>query len=69
MLRLEVGLYLQLIHRCFNELGTRATTEVLEKIQKLAFEYATLSGISPGIKDYLTPENRNTLVERAQVRN
>ena len=58
-----------LIYRCFNhpDLGTRATTEVLEKIQKLAFEYATLSGISPGIIDYLTPENRNALVNDAQA--
>ena len=55
-----------LIHRCFNELGTRATTEVLEKIQKLAFEYATLSGISPGIMDYITPDNRDALVNKAQ---
>ena len=58
-----------LIYRCFNhpELGTRATTDVLEKIQTLAFEYATLSGISPGIIDYLTPENRNALVNDAQA--
>ena len=56
-----------LIHRCFNELGTRITTDVLEKVQKLAFEYATLSGISPGITDYLTPENRNELVDDART--
>ena len=56
-----------LIHRCFNELGTRATTEVLEKVQKLAFEYATLSGISPGIMDYITPDNRDKLVNDAQT--
>ena len=55
-----------LIHRCFNELGTAATVEVLEKVQKLAFEYATLSGISPGIKDYITPDNRDGLVNEAK---
>lgn len=55
-----------LIHRCFNELGTGATVEVLEKVQKLAFEYATLSGISPGIKDYITPDNRDALVNEAK---
>ena len=55
-----------LIHRCFNELGTRATTEVLEKVQKLAFEYATLSGISPGITDYITPDNRDGLLNAAR---
>ena len=55
-----------LIHRCFNELGTGVTVEVLEKVQKLAFEYATLSGISPGIKDYITPDNRDALVNEAK---
>ena len=55
-----------LIHRYFNELGTRATTEALEKVQKLAFEYATLSGISPGIMDYITPDNRDDMVDEAQ---
>ena len=56
-----------LIHRCFNELGTRITTEVLENVQKLAFEYATLSGISPGITDYITPNSRNELVNTAKA--
>ena len=56
----------EVVERCFNELGTRVTTDVLEKIQKLAFEYATLSGISPGIIDYLTPADRNALVNDAQ---
>ena len=56
-----------LIHRCFNELGTRVTTEVLENVQKLAFEYATLSGISPGIADYITPDSRNELVNTAKA--
>ena len=55
-----------LIHRCFNELGTGPTVEVLENVQKLAFEYATLSGISPGIKDYITPDNRDALVNEAK---
>ena len=57
-----------LIHRCFNELGTRVTTEVLEKVQKLAFEYATLSGISPGITDYIIPDDRDAMVNEAQAK-
>ena len=56
-----------LIHRCFNELGTRVTSEVLEKVQKLAFEYATLSGISPGITDYIIPDDRDAMVNEAQA--
>ncbi|CAI8013325.1 DNA-directed RNA polymerase subunit beta' [Geodia barretti] len=57
----------QIIEDCFRELGTRVTTEVLENVQKLAFEYATLSGISPGIADYITPGNRNELVNKAKA--
>ena len=57
----------QIIEDCFRELGTRVTTEVLEKVQQLAFEYATLSGISPGITDYITPDNRNELVNTAKA--
>ena len=57
----------QIIEDCFRELGTRVTTEVLEKVQKLAFEYATLSGVSPGIADYITPDNRNELVNNAKA--
>ena len=57
----------QIIEDCFRELGTRVTTEVLENVQKLAFEYATLSGISPGIADYITPDNRNELVNKAKT--
>ena len=55
-----------IIEDCFRELGTRVTTEVLENVQKLAFEYATLSGISPGIADYITPDNRDALVSEAK---
>ena len=55
-----------IIEDCFRELGTRVTTEVLENVQKLAFEYATLSGISPGIADYITPDNRDALVSEAE---
>ena len=56
-----------IIEDCFRELGTRVTTEVLENVQKLAFEYATLSGISPSIADYITPDNRNELVNTAKA--
>ena len=57
----------KIVYDCFNELGTRDTAHVLEEIQKLAFHYATLSGISPCIMDYLTPDNRDALVNKAQA--
>lgn len=57
----------KIVYDCFNELGTRDTANVLEEIQKLAFHYATLSGISPCIMDYLKPDNRDALVSKAQA--
>ncbi|MCY4403592.1 MAG: hypothetical protein OXD54_13540 [Candidatus Poribacteria bacterium] len=45
----------ELIKTCFNELGTAETVSLLDRLQKLSFEYATRSGISPGIKDYPHP--------------
>ena len=47
-----------LVKRCFNELGTSETVSLLDRLQKLSFEYATQSGISPGIKDYLVPDRK-----------
>ena len=57
-----------IVEDCFNtpELGTRATVELLQRLQKLAFEYATQSGISPSIRDYITPQERQELLEKTQ---
>ena len=55
-----------IVEYCFNNLGTQATVEVLGKVQKIAFEYATLSGISPSITDYITPPRRQELLKETQ---
>ena len=57
-----------IVEDCFNtpELGTRATVELLQRLQKLAFEYATQSGISPSINDYIKPPQRQELLEKTE---
>lgn len=55
-----------LVKRCFNELGTSETVSLLDRLQKLSFEYATQSGISPGIKDYLVPNRKNEILTDAR---
>ena len=55
----------QLIKRCFNELGTSETVSLLDRLQKLSFEYATRSGISPGIQDYLIPTAKEKILSEA----
>ena len=56
----------ELVEKCFNELGTQATVEVLGKVQKIAFEYATLSGISPSIRDYIIPDKREEWLRKTE---
>ena len=58
----------QLVKRCFNELGTSETVSLLDRLQKLSFEYATRSGISPGIQDYLIPNNKSEILNIATER-
>ena len=55
-----------LVKQCFNELGTAETVSLLDRLQKLSFEYATRSGISPGIRDYLIPEEKKEILRDAQ---
>ena len=55
----------QLVKRCFNELGTAETVSLLDRLQKLSFEYATRSGISPGIRDYLIPLDKTDILTEA----
>lgn len=56
----------QLVKRCFNELGTAETVSLLDRMQKLSFEYATRSGISPGIRDYLIPPEKDDILNEAK---
>lgn len=55
-----------LVKRCFNELGTSETVSLLDRLQKLSFEYATRSGISPGIQDYLIPDDKSDILTEAR---
>lgn len=56
----------ELVKTCFNELGTAETVSLLDRLQKLSFEYATRSGISPGIKDYLIPPEKEKILSEAR---
>jgi len=43
------------------------TTEVLDKIKKIGFEYATLSGLSWGMDDLVVPPEKPALMEKAEM--
>ncbi len=46
--------------------GLRPTIELLDKMKDLGFKYATIAGFSLGIDDFVIPDEKYTLVEKAQ---
>ncbi len=53
----------QTIHR----FGLEKAADVLDSIKRLGFEYATLSGISWGMADLVTPKEKPELLKKAEV--
>ena len=54
----------RLVAQCYNQLGPDITTEVVDQIKNLGFEYATRSGATIAITDLVVPEERQTILDR-----
>ena len=59
----------RLVSRCFDELGNRRTVEFIDELKQLGFHYATVAGISIGIRDLIVPSKKQESIQaaRAQV--
>ncbi len=55
-----------IVTNIFKKLGSLETAQVLDKIKRLGFEYATLSGMSIGIEDISIPESKKEIIEETQ---
>ena len=56
----------KLVERCRIRFSTRTTVSFLEHLQKLGFKYATRSGISPAITDYIIPVYKERSLQQTQ---
>jgi DNA-directed RNA polymerase subunit beta' len=56
----------QLVSWAVQHLGNDATVILLDKIKDLGFEYATVAGISIGIKDMVVPGDKEELAAKAR---
>ena len=56
----------RLVSYCFNELGNSRTVEFLDELKRVAFHYATYSGLSIGMDDLIIPEAKETLIAEAR---
>lgn len=55
-----------LVDEIIEKRAIEVTSEFLDKVKKLGFEYATLSGISWGMDDVITPSEKTKLIEGAE---
>lgn len=55
-----------LVFYTYLKAGLSATIDMLDKMKELGFTYATLAGFSLGIDDFIIPEEKSGLVEKAQ---
>jgi DNA-directed RNA polymerase subunit beta' len=58
----------QIVERCYKKHGTTETTNVLDSIKSLGFEYATRSGISIGMSDIVIPEAKKEIISSSETR-
>ena len=52
--------------KAFVDFGVDATAELSDEIKELGFKYATLSGISIGMDDLVTPKDRSDLIDAGE---
>jgi DNA-directed RNA polymerase subunit beta' len=65
MKKKEIG---QLIDECFREAGNKATVILADRLKDVGYSFATIAGISIGIKDMLIPASKQTLLGEAEKR-
>ncbi|HSL93947.1 MAG TPA: DNA-directed RNA polymerase subunit beta' [Bacillota bacterium] len=55
-----------IVERCYKKHGNSVTTELLDGLKDLGFEYATKSGLSIAITDVVIPEDKQAIVRRSE---
>jgi DNA-directed RNA polymerase subunit beta' len=62
---IKKDLLVYLIALCYRQYGSTKTTEILDKIKKLGFKYATKAGITIGLEDIVVPGAKKVTLLKA----
>jgi DNA-directed RNA polymerase subunit beta' len=54
-----------LVARCYRQIGSELTTEVVDQIKNIGFKYATRSGVTIAIADLAIPEQKDVILQDA----
>lgn len=57
----------KLVADCFRYLGSQKTLELLDRLKKLGFEYATMAGLSISIDDMWIPAKKEEIIKNAEA--
>ncbi|MBC7324023.1 MAG: DNA-directed RNA polymerase subunit beta', partial [Moorella sp. (in: Bacteria)] len=57
----------EIIARCYNLLGTKATATLLDGIKKVGFHYSTLAGFTIGINDIVVPAEKKEIIAATEA--
>ena len=55
----------EIVYQVHRLMGNKKTADFLDKLKQLGFEYATLSGLTVGIDDFVIPPQKKELVAQA----
>ena len=61
---LDKGRVKDLVAKCYQKLGLEATTELVDRIKAIGFEYATRSGVTIAVSDLTVPKEKAQIVTR-----
>jgi len=56
----------KMVEHVYYLFGSTAAVDCLDRIKKLGFYYATMSGISLSLDDLLVPDNKSTILKKAE---
>ena len=52
----------KIVQKCFNDLGTKETSELVDRIKTIGFKYATQSGITISMSDVTVSKNKEKII-------
>ncbi len=64
---LDKGGLQKLVAQCYQRLGPKVTTEFVDQIKDIGFQYATRSGATIAVSDFTVPPEKAALLERANA--
>jgi len=63
---MDRGALQELVGVCYRRLGSEVTTELVDRIKNIGFEYATRSGVTIAISDLVTPPEKAAILEETE---